>query len=136
MSETKDKIKWDSEIDPAFKSGLADFIEYIIHGCDSFVNGVNRCTTYNELRRFLIDNDDVADALMLESKETIDDLEEQVEDLESDVRDLRYRLNQKRGDFVFHTNTMWDEEKFKTFVEFQDKYTPIEFEKLLENGNK
>lgn len=63
---------------------------------------------------------------ILELERNIDDLEYEIIKLESEKSDL--------DESSFNTDNLEDKYKFETFIEYQDKYTSLEFEKLLKNG--
>jgi hypothetical protein len=99
------------------------------NACNNFVNQVEEADSPSRLKYVLIHfADEIYEKLGGEYDTS--ELDEEINDLENQIRVLED--NAKISDNLFPT--VYDEMKFKIFVELHSKYTPWELEQLLKNG--
>ena len=81
----------DKEINKVFKQVLKTFIDQMLDPCDSFVDDIDNCKTYNDLKKLLEENaDQVYKSLDGELEcEHCSDKDDEIEDLEQQVADAK-----------------------------------------------
>ena len=122
----------DTQLTTDFKKEFIDFLKQGLGSCDSFIMNVEKCETFNDLRKMLRSNSDTV-VLHLGYDCDVDDLEDENERLGRKVENLEIEIS-KLEDKIIPSDSIWDEEKLQSFIDYRDKYTPWEFEALLKNG--
>lgn len=114
-----------------FKEQLIFFAEEHFHSCNEFVNKVDAASNPDALvdlfERYA---DDIHDKLGgTDYQEEIEDLKNDINHLENQIEELEVLLESN-----LVVETLHDEMKLSSYVQYQDKYTPWELEELLKNG--
>jgi hypothetical protein len=116
-----------------FKEQLIFFAKEEFHACDDFIRRIDKIDNPKKIvKLFESFADDIHEKLGgTDYEEEIDDLKDDVKLLELQIEELEILLE---SDLV--VETLHDEIKLNTFVQYQDKYTPWEFEELMKNSFK
>lgn len=114
-----------------FKEQLIFFAEEHFHSCNEFVNKVDAASDPDTLvvifERFA---DDIHQKLGgYDYEREIYELKDDINHLERQIEELEVLLESN-----LVVETLHDELKLSTYVQYQDKYTPWELEELLLNG--
>jgi len=59
-----------------------------------------------------------------------DELEETIEELEDTIKSIEEELDEANSK-IFKPVTYWDKEKYELFLKYHHKFTPLEFESIL-----
>lgn len=80
-----------------------------------------------------IDNKDNEISELEEKNSELDNKNTELEEKNDELEDEIYIL-EKHEQRLFDVDNLENKYKFESFIEYQDKYTSLEFEKLLKNG--
>jgi hypothetical protein len=112
-----------------FKEHFILLAEEEFYACNHFIEHVIRADSPSKLKYVLIHfADEIYDKL--HGEHDTSELESEINNLECMVEELESKMYDHEKLFP----TVYDEMKFKTFVELHSKYTPWELEQLLLNG--
>lgn len=125
----------DKEINKVFKQTLKVFLKEMLDTSDSFVDEIERCDTYYELKDLLeVNVEDIFLKLGGDNKcyecqekdDKIDELEDSVDELSNENDEMLDELS--KG---FNPETLDDEYKIEAFKAAKDKFSVSEMESLL-----
>lgn len=122
-NDTNKKLDFlSSEIDENFMDILIKLLKCGFNVPNYLINHIKNCKKYGDLP-YIIEyhKDNVIDYLGIEDN-TIE-LEEEISELENRIDRLEYDIIELEND-KFDTTNFWDYQKFQTFKNFKDKYTP------------
>ena len=117
-----------------FKEIFVDLSVEHFKACNSFIDSIENTNSPIELANVLRHFDD---EIYEKLGGSVSDLEEEISDLEDEISNLHRTVDELReelDDVTFKSATIFDEMRYKVFLEHQSKYSPWEFEELLKNG--
>lgn len=114
-----------------FKEQLVFLAEKHFNACNLFIGKIEESKkVLDVVNVFEHYADDIHEKLGgTDYDEEIEDLKDKINDLNSEIGFLEERLETDLS-----IDTLHDEMKLNTFIQYKDKYTPWEFEQLLLNG--
>jgi hypothetical protein len=112
-----------------FKEHLILLAEEEFYACNNFIEHVSKASSPTRLKQVLeYFVDEIYDRL--NGEHDTDELDNYINNLEYEISELEDKMKDHEKLFT----TVYDEMKFKIFVELHYKYTPWELEQLLLNG--
>lgn len=119
-----------------FKRMFIDLSVEHFNACDSYHNAIEKTKSMIELVNVLRNFDDeICEKIggnISFYEEKISELEEENEKLICEFEDLHIQIEE----LSFKDGDLYDEMKYKIFLEYHSKYSPWEFEELLKNGKQ
>lgn len=118
---------------------LRVFFRKYFSASDEFCRQLEECQNDEDIFKFF-KSDEFSSLLFPIEKELrneIENLKDKNEDLERENRKLKRRKDEVECDIEelryskFNPQTYWEEEKYQLFKNFQHKFTPEQFEKLM-----
>ena len=136
------------EINKVFKQTLKAFVKELMNPCDSFVDDIEKCNTYGDLKELMEDNvEEIAKILNISDCESCDEKDEEIEEKEDEIKNLETSV-EELSEYVeelseyndeieseLHTafvpKTLDDQYKIEAFKKSKDNFTVSEMESLL-----
>lgn len=118
-----------------FTKKLAQFFKEELRADDNFCKEMEECEDFYEIRDCLEGSCELKKLMGVDDlQDDIDELQDEVSELETSVEQLEATICELEGELdnkIFKPNTYWDEEKYELFLRHHEKFTPSQFEDLL-----
>lgn len=123
------------KVNKVFKQTLKTFLKEVMDSCDSFIDDIDDCETYDDLRIALKDNaGEILDRFGIECEEC-EEKKDEIENLKKNMEyyeDKYIELENKFSGSAFVPKTLSDIYKIEAFIRNKDKYSVDELESLLD----
>ncbi len=118
-----------------FTSKLAEFFKEELSVSDETCREIEEMESYYEIRNFFEESDELKSAIDIDGlSEDVDRLEDDNDNLRNEVKDLTSEIMELQHQLeirVFKAATYWDEEKYDLFLRYHERFSPTEFEVLM-----